>query len=411
MVNTTNPWGRVSDDGTVEVTIEGTWHVVGSYPDGTAEEALALFVRKFDDLEAQANLAEQRMKAGAPAKDLSRALKRLSGELSSATAVGDYEALRARVESLLSAVSELTESQAKEREEAVAAATIEREAIVAEMEALAAKDASSIRWKETSAAVDALFERWKAHQQRGPRLPKTTTDELWKRFKAARNTLDRAKRQHFQERDKATKASKSIKRELIEKAQALAPKGAEGIPAYRGLLEEWKKSPRAARSVEDQLWAQFKAAGDVLYQAKTQQVEAEDEANRENGDAKQKLVHEFSDILSLSDHREAVERLRLFHDRFRQIGPVPRSMVKSIDAEVKKFDQHVKKLEAEHWEKSNPEKQARSQSFLEQIEDQIAQLEQAKAAAEAQGDSAQAKNLEEEISTKVAWKKVLTEAS
>jgi len=147
----------------------------------------------------------------------------------------------------------------------------------------------------------------------------------------------------------------------------------------------------------------------VLYQAKSQQAEAEDEANRENGEAKAKLVAEFSDILSISDHREAVERLRLFHDRFRQIGPVPRSMLKNIDAEVKKYDQHVKKLEAEHWEKTNPEKQARSQSFLNQIEDQIAELEAAQKAAEASGDTAKASAIGEEISTKVAWKKVLTE--
>jgi len=409
MVNTDNPWGRVTEDGTVEVTIEGTWHAVGSYPDGSPEEALALFVRKFDDLEAQVKLAEQRAKAGAPAKDLSRALNKLVDDLTSAAAVGDYVSLRARVDTLTATISQLIEAQAKEREEAVAAAMMEREAIVAEIEALASKDLGTIRWKETSAQVDALFERWKTHQQNGPRLPKSAADELWKRFKAARNTLDRAKRQHFQDRDKAAKASKAVKRELIEKAEALAPKGADGIPAYRALLEEWKKSPRAARSIEDQLWAHFKAAGDVLYQAKTQQAEAEDEANRENGEAKQKLVSEFSDILSMSDHREAVERLRLFHDRFRQIGPVPRSMLKSIDAEVKKFDQHVKKLEAEHWEKTDPEKQARSQSFLDQIEDQIADLEAAQKAAEAAGDAAKASALGEEIATKVAWKKVLTE--
>ena len=409
MVNTDNPWGRVTEDGTVEVTIEGTWHAVGSYPDGSPEEALALFVRKFDDLEAQVKLAEQRAKAGAPAKDLSRALNKLVDDLTSAAAVGDYVSLRARVDTLTATISQLTEAQAKEREEAVAAAMMEREAIVAEIEALTSKDLGRIRWKETSAQVDALFERWKTHQQNGPRLPKSAADELWKRFKAARNTLDRAKRQHFQDRDKAAKASKAVKRELIEKAEALAPKGADGIPAYRALLEEWKKSPRAARSIEDQLWAHFKAAGDVLYQAKTQQAEAEDEANRENGEAKQKLVSEFSDILSMSDHREAVERLRLFHDRFRQIGPVPRSMLKSIDAEVKKFDQHVKKLEAEHWEKTDPEKQARSQSFLDQIEDQIADLEAAQKAAEAAGDAAKASALGEEIATKVAWKKVLTE--
>jgi hypothetical protein len=410
MVNSNNPWGRVNDDGTVEVTIEGTWYAVGSYPDGSAEEALAIFVRKFDDIEAQVNLSEQRIKAGAPAKDLARALKKAADELATASAVGDYLSLRARVESLLATVSELTETQAKEREEAVAAAIVEREAIVAEIEALASKDPSAIRWKDAAGQVDALFERWKSHQQNGPRLPKATADALWKRFKAARNTLDRAKRQHFQERDKAAKAAKSVKRELIEKAQGLSAKGADGIPAYRGLLEEWKKAPRATRSIEDQLWAQFKAAGDVLYQAKTQQAEADDEANQENGEAKKSLVAEFADILSISDHRAAVERLRLFHDRFRQIGPVPRGMVKSIDAEVKKFDQHVKKLEAEHWEKTNPEKQARSQSFLDQIEDQIAELQAAKQAAEAAGDSALAGSLGEEISTKETWKKVLTDS-
>lgn len=410
MVESTTPWGRVNDDGIVEVTVDGTWHAVGSYPDGTPDEALAIFVRKFDDIEAQVSLAEQRLKAGAPAKDVGRGLKKVSAELETPAAVGDYVSLRSRVEALTGEVAQLGESQAKEREEAVAQAVVEREGIVAEIEALAVREPGSIRWKETTAQVDALFEKWKGHQQNGPRLPKATADALWKRFKSARNTLDRARRQHFQERDKLAKASKSVKKELIEKAQALAPKGADGIAAYRELLEEWKRAPRAARAVEDQLWAQFKAAGDVLYQAKSQQAEAEDEANRENGEAKQKLVEEFSDLLGMTEHRQAVERLRLFHDRFRQIGPVPRGMVKKIDAEVKKFDQHVKKLEAEHWEKTNPEKQARSQSFLEQIDQQIAELHNERSAAEAAGDSKTVSRLDEEISTKEAWKKVLTEA-
>jgi hypothetical protein len=112
----------------------------------------------------------------------------------------------------------------------------------------------------------------------------------------------------------------------------------------------------------------------------------------------------------MTDHREAVERIRLFHDRFRAIGHAPRSMVKSIDAEVRKFDQHVKKLEAEHWEKTDPEKQARSQSFLGQIDEQIASLEQQKSEAEKVGDQKLATALASEIETKIAWKAVLTEA-
>jgi Domain of Unknown Function (DUF349). len=139
-------------------------------------------------------------------------------------------------------------------------------------------------------------------------------------------------------------------------------------------------------------------------------VEAEDEANKDNGEKKKALVDEFSDILQLSEHRPAVERLRLFHEKFRQIGPVPRAQVKPLDAQVKKFDQHVKKLEQEHWDKSDPEKQARSESFLSQIDEQIASLEDQRAHAEKNGDSKTAEALGQEIDTKVAWKRVLTDA-
>ncbi len=410
MAESTNPWGRVSDDGTVEVRLGDTWHAVGAYPDGTPEEALALFERKFADLEAQVGLVEQRVKAGAPAKDLTRSVKKLTEELGTPSSVGDIQSLRDRLAPLHETIDQLTAKQAEQREEAVAAAVVEREAIVASIEALAAKDPSSIRWKDATAQVDALFNQWKEHQKASARLPKNTADELWKRFKNAKNALERGKRTHFQERDKAAKAAKSSKREIIEKAEALAPKGADGIPAYRALLDEWKKAPRGNRQLEDQLWAQFKAAGDALYQAKNAAVEAEDAANAENGAAKQELIKEFSNILSMSDHREAVERIRLFHDRFRAIGHAPRSMVKALDAEVRKFDQHVKKLEAEHWEKTDPEKQARSQSFLGQIDDQIATLEAQKADAEQAGDSKKAAQLASEIETKVAWKAVLTEA-
>lgn len=410
MAEQTNPWGRVGDDGTVEVRIDDQWVAVGAYPDGSPDEALAMFVRKFDDLEAQVSLAEQRLRANAPARDIQRGVKKVASELETPSGVGDYQALRARVATLLTELDTVAEKQAKEREQALEQAIAEREAIVVEMEVLAAKDSSSLRWKETTTAMTDLFDRWKSHQANGPKLPKATADALWKRFRTARGTLDRARRQHFQERDKVNKEVKSTKRELIEKAEALAPKGADGIGAYRALLDAWKKAPRGNRSVEDQLWARFKAAGDVLYQAKSQQAEAEDEANRDNGEAKKALVEEFRDILALTDHRQALDRLRVFHDRFRQIGPAPRSMVKTLDSEIKKFDQHVKKLEAEHWEKTDPEKEARSQSFLGQIDQQIEQLEAQKAKAEAAGDARTAQALADEIETKVAWKRVLTDA-
>lgn len=410
MSESANPWGRVTDEGVVEVRVGDQWHAVGSYPDGTPEEALAMFVRKYTDLESQVSLAEQRHKAGAAAKDIQKSVQKLRTALETPGSVGDLNALIARVDTLAAGLEELAEKQQQQRQAALEDAISTREKIVADIEALAAGDLASVRWKETTAKVDELFAAWKAHQQDGPKIPKATGDALWKRFRNARHTLDRARRSHFQARDKAVKEAKGVKRELIEKAQGLADKGAAGIPAYRELLEQWKKAPRGTRAVEDQLWAQFKAAGDVLFQAKSAEETAKDEANKENGEKKTQLVEEFSDILTLTNHREAVERLRLFHERFRQIGPVPRAMLKPLDQKVAAFDKHVKKLEAEHWDKTDPEKQARNNSFLTQIDEQIRDLEGRKATAEANGDRAEAEAIGDELATKIAWRKVLTEA-
>ena len=57
----TDPWGRVDDDGTVYVrTAEGE-RAVGSWQAGEPEEALAYFHRKYDELAGQVQLLEQRV--------------------------------------------------------------------------------------------------------------------------------------------------------------------------------------------------------------------------------------------------------------------------------------------------------------------------------------------------------------
>jgi len=399
MAQTDESYGRVDADGTVHVREGDVWRLVGSYPDATADEALAYFQRKYADIESRVSLAEQRVKAGSPAKDVQSQVAGLQKDLTEPAAVGDIESLRARLAALGSALGDLKTEQAKESEAAVTEAVAHREKIVADIEALAATDPSKIRWKTTTATITELFESWQNHQQTGPRLPKKVADALWSRFRAARTSLEKARRSYFHELDTQSKEAKGAKRELIEKAQALAPKGAEGISAYRALLEKWKQAPRASRSVEDALWASFKAAGDALYEQKAVQEQQDDEHNAGNLEAKKTLLAEFHDILELGDRDTATARLRVFHDRFAAIGPVPKKLSRSVDDQAKKFDQHVRKLDEDFWAKNDPEKQARSQSMADQLERAIAQLEvQLTDVTEPQKQA-----IEEELATKKAW--------
>ena len=66
MSTANDPWGRVADDGTVYVrTAEGE-RVVGSWQAGSPDEALAFFRRKYDALETEVTLLEQRITGHRP---------------------------------------------------------------------------------------------------------------------------------------------------------------------------------------------------------------------------------------------------------------------------------------------------------------------------------------------------------
>ena len=403
MATSADAFGRVDDDGTVSVREGESWRAVGSFPDGTRDEALAYFTRKFDDLEATVSLAEQRVKAGAAVRDITKQLDRLDKDLVEPAAVGDIVALRGRVQAVREKLPTLEAKQDEASQAAVAEALAHREKIVADMEAIASQDPSKVRWKQATTSMTELFEAWQSHQQNGPRVPKKTADELWARFRTARNTVEKARRAFFQDLDKASKEAKSAKKDLIAAADALVEKGAAGISSYRNLLAQWKEAPRASKSVEDALWAQFKKAGDALYGAKAEEDKRDDETNSVNAESKKALLAEFADILSLTDRDQASQRLRTFHTRFAALGPVPKKDVRAIDDQVKKLDTHVKSLEQEFWTKNDPEKKARSESMTGQLTAAIEELE-----SKIQSASGSEKAyLESELATKKAWLAVL----
>ena len=397
------PWGRVDETGTVYVREATGERVVGEYPDGTAEEALAYFERKFVELAGQVTLLEQRAKRGAPANDIAKAVATLSSTVAGANAVGNLAALQTRLEALGGAVSELTEKQSEEAKAAVTVALTERTALVVEAETLAAADPAKAQWKQVTATLDDIFARWQKHQQEGPRLPKNDSNELWKRFRAARSTIDQHRKAFFAELDSTHKDARTRKQDLVAKAEALVPKGIDGIPSYRSLLDEWKLAGRAGKKIDDALWAKFKAAGDLLYSAKSE-VDAQDNVEFEaNLALKLELLTEAEPLLNQTDRVKAKEALLSVQRRWDAIGKVPRDKVKPIEDRLRKVETAVRKLDEDHWQRSNPEKQARSQGLASQLNDAIARLEEELADAKAKGDAKKVAAAEEALNARKIW--------
>ncbi len=403
MTGEQTPWGRVDETGTVFVREGDSERAVGQYPDGTTEEALAYFQRKYSELAGQVTLLEQRVKRGTAGSDVAGTIAALKTSIASARAVGDLAALKARLDALDGAVGELTEKQTADAKAALDAAIAERTAIVLEAETLAAQDPAKAQWKQVSATLDEIFARWQKQQHNGPRLPKAESNDLWKRFRAARTTIETHRKAFFAQLDSGHREARDKKQALVDKAEALVPQGSAGIPAYRNLLDEWKASGRAGKKFDDALWAKFKAAGDALFAAKSEQDTKDDAEFSANLELKLALLSEAEPLLTATDRSEARRKLIVIEEKWDKIGKVPRDKVKSTEDRLRKVEAAVRKLEEDSWQRSNPERQARSEGLAKQLEESIDKLEKELAQAHTSGDARKIAQAQEALDARKVW--------
>ena len=398
-------WGRVTEDGTVEVREGDVWRVVGQYPDATGDEAIAYFVRKFEDLAFKITTLEQRHAAGgAAAGELTAQAAHLVEEVTDAAAVGDLAGLRERLDVLTTSLAEASAQEAEQAKELLDQAIAERTALVERIEVIAAGDLSKAHWKQVTAEVTELFDTWQAHQQNGPRLPKSVSQQLWKRFRDARATIDRQRRAFYAELDETHKAARDVKARLVERAEALAPRGVDGIPSYRALLDEWKAAGRAGRKVDDALWARFKAAGDALYAARAEQSAAEEADSAPKIEARTALLEQAKAVADESNIKRARALLTNIQRQWDEVGRIfPRDKERALDDKLRVIEQALKAREDVDWKKNNPETKARVGDMSQQLLDAIEKLEAEKAAAEKAGDKKAAAEAAEALEARRTW--------
>jgi hypothetical protein len=398
-----HPWGRVDADGTVYVRIADGERVIGSWQAGSPEEAIAFYQRKFEALETEVVLLEQRIASTdmAPAQ-AAAGVQRLLRAIADANALGDLDGLRTRLERLTEDVGHRREEAKAAREQAREQARGVKERIVAEAEQIAAE---ATHWKSSGERMRELLEEWKT----APHAERAAEAALWKRLSAARNAFTKRRKAYFANLEAEREDVRARKEKLCADAEAMSGSTDWGptTSAFRELMQQWKGAGRADRDTEAELWKRFRAAQDKFFTARAEVFSAKDAALREHAEAKAKLLEQAQSLLPVSDIRAARSALRGIQERWEQLGSVPRESREHLESGLRRVEDALRKAEEAQWRKSNPEALARAEGTVAQLRSTIAQLEDQLTRARERGDTRAAHTAEEALAARRAW---LTEA-
>ncbi|MEI5521757.1 DUF349 domain-containing protein [Streptomyces brasiliscabiei] len=387
-----DPWGRVDETGTVYVRTADGEQVVGSWQAGSPEEALAYFERKYEGLVVEIGLLEKRVKTtDLSAKDAQVAIDHIREQVDAHHAVGDLDALKVRLDKLVSTVEARREERKQQRAKQSDEARHAKEALVTEAEELAQSD----QWRSAGERLRALVDTWKGL----PRLDRKSDDELWHRFSHARSAFSKRRKAHFAQLDAQREDARKTKEKLVAEAESLSKSTDWGPTAarYRELMADWKAAGRAQREHEDDLWNRFRGAQDVFFAARSSVFAERDAEQTENLKLKEELAGEAEKILPVTDLKTARAAFRSVNERWEAIGHVPRDARPKVEGRMHAVERAIQEAEEAEWRRTNPEARARAAGLTGQLQAAVDKLTAQIEAARAQGNNAKADKLQREL--------------
>ena len=382
-MTTANEFGYVDGDKNAFINSENGPIKIGSFPDGTAEEAFTFFTKRYSDLQTDVELTIARLQDGKGSIDgITAVTDRIQSAVDTPNLIGDLKHLAAAKIQIEALLEERKAANAARKAEQKIEGLAKRTAVVETAEKLA----NSKAWKATTEKFKELLEEWKAL----PHAEKAAEQELWARFRKARSTFDKARKIHFEELNTVRGEAVAAKQAVIKKAQEIADstEWATTANSFKRLMSEWKELPRAAKAKEDKLWVEFKLLQDRFFAAKSASESVRDEEFAANLVAKTALLEKAEALLPITDIEATKKSLREIQEQWEKIGHVPRDAKEKVERRLKAVESELRKLQEEKWHKTNPEVVQRANGLVLSFETSLEKLDKQIATATAAGKDA-----------------------
>jgi len=156
----------------------------------------------------------------------------------------------------------------------------------------------SKNFKAATDKMNDLFEQFKS----SGRADKQKDDELWTKFKDVKDEFYAKKNEYFANIKTNLENNKLAKEDIIEKAKAVL--SVENIKEASNkmdeLMQEWKKTGRADKSINDQLWTSFNEVRQEFYKKRSERYAQMKQEYTAKAEAKKELIAKAKKCLAMS---------------------------------------------------------------------------------------------------------------
>ena len=280
-------------------------------------------------------------KAERTLRDAAAALQR-HGSLPDAK--NDWPPLKKRLEAVRDSLQPRLRQMEQEEEWKRWANVPLQEALIERMEALI--DTADLA--HASKELRVCSDEWKQVAS----APREKSEELWQRFRAAREKVRDRVKVFQQEQDQQRKENLKLKIALCEQAEAVADSTEWRTTAdsLKALQAEWKKTGPVPRKQSDEIWKRFRKACDTFFDARKAHFSFMDQARDANLAKKEALIERAETLAESNEWETTTNKLKGLQAEWKNIGPVPRRVSDDVWSRFRKacdtfFDRRSRKDE------------------------------------------------------------------
>jgi hypothetical protein len=191
--------------------------------------------------------------------------------------------------------------------------------------------------EETTASIAALKQiqdEWKAI---GP-VPVSQAKSLWASYNALIELFYSNRSIYFELKELDRKKNLTLKQEICDNAEKLAEQGpsSQVIKELNDLHEEYKHVGPVPKEEQEALWQRFKAASDVIYSKRREQLEVSKREMQSHLQAKVTLCEKAEEFTSfnsskIADWNDKTKEILELQKQWESVGPVPKEKAKDVN--------------------------------------------------------------------------------